>query len=121
MRKVTMINKLVLFCLAVLAFNTKIKAQHGLQMAPPVNYIFSSDSLNGFDEMSAKHSALGVGAYGDEFKVFMYNAKRSFINDKYHLIKIARTPSNPFEPDPITNPYVPNTAKLGYPSVAVAA
>src|SRR5688572_29492857 len=105
MKKVTMINKLVLFCLAILAVNIQVKAQHALQ-AVPMNYIFSSDSLNGFDEMSAKHAALGVGAYGDEFKVFIYKAKRSFIDEKYNLIKPVKSLKNPFEPDPITNPYV---------------
>ncbi len=78
MRKVTS-NKFILFCLLFLAVNFGVKAQDG-RHSVPVNYIFSSDSLKGFDENSAKQGAFDVGAYGEEYKVYMYAAKRHFID-----------------------------------------
>lgn len=46
-------------------------------------YVFPSDSLSGFDEISTKQNALDRGFFGSEYKVFMYRAKRNFINEKY--------------------------------------
>jgi hypothetical protein len=48
-----------------------------------VSYIFPSDSLRGFDEVSANQDALNRGFFGKEYKIFMYRAKRDFINKKY--------------------------------------
>ncbi|MCW3076414.1 MAG: hypothetical protein JWO32_1023, partial [Bacteroidetes bacterium] len=48
-------------------------------------YIFSSDSLNGFDEQSASAMALANACYGKEFKVFMNREKRRFIINKYNI------------------------------------
>jgi gliding motility-associated-like protein len=92
MRKVTI--KLTLLALMLLGINVGLKAQsiYGI----PVNYVFSSDSLTGFDEQAAIQGAFDVEAYGEEFKVYMYHAKRSFIDKKYNL-----TPSPILlEPDP---------------------
>ena len=50
-------------------------------------YVFPSDSLAGFDEMSANSEALTYGFFGTEYKVYMYRAKRNFINNKYIFIK----------------------------------
>ena len=49
------------------------------------NYIFSSDSLNGFDEELAKKAAFNEGFFGSEYKVYMYRAKRTFINTRYNI------------------------------------
>lgn len=46
-------------------------------------YVFPSDSLNGFNEENAKQEALRRGFFGKEYKVFMYRAKRNYINAKY--------------------------------------
>jgi hypothetical protein len=48
-----------------------------------LNYIFPADSLFGFDEATTQLQALQGGFFGTEFKVVMYQAKRSFINKKY--------------------------------------
>ncbi|MBL7922296.1 MAG: T9SS type B sorting domain-containing protein [Bacteroidia bacterium] len=48
-------------------------------------YIFTIDSLEGFDENAAASAALSEGYYGDEFKVRMYHYKRAYINSKYKL------------------------------------
>lgn len=49
------------------------------------NYKFTADSLFGFDEKIASEEALKTNCFGDEYKVFMYYAKREFIKEKYHL------------------------------------
>lgn len=85
MRKVTT-NKFILFCLLLLAVSFGVKAQDQNRHGLPVNHIFNTDSLKGFDENSAKQGAFDVGAYGEEFKVYMYNAKRSYIDNKYGLV-----------------------------------
>lgn len=73
-------NSLCTIFLAVgtlLSFNAKAQI--------PTNYIFTQDSLVGFDENTAKTMALQNNCFGGEFKSFMYKAKRKFINDKYHV------------------------------------
>lgn len=45
-----------------------------------------SDSLEGFNEALTKQKALAVGCLGEEYNVFMYYAKRSFIKTKYKLV-----------------------------------
>ncbi|MBL7911476.1 MAG: hypothetical protein JNJ41_10520, partial [Bacteroidia bacterium] len=48
-------------------------------------YIFTSDSVSGFDETAASSAALANGCYGKEFKVFLYNQKRIYVKQKYNL------------------------------------
>lgn len=109
MKKVTS-NKLILFCLLFFAVNFGIKAQSALRT--PVNYVFNPDSLKGFDENSAKQGAFDVGAYGDEFKVYMYHAKREFINQKYNIIIVQppafNSPAIPYNANAKGNPVNPN-------------
>lgn len=109
MKKVTS-NKVILFCLLFFAVNLGIKAQ--TLMRTPVNYVFNSDSLKGFDENAAKQGAFDVGAYGDEYKVFMYHAKREYINQKYNIIIVQpaeyRSPVNPNNTYLKGNPVNPN-------------
>ena len=88
MKKVTS-NKLILFCLLLLAVNFGVKAQDRHVVSG--NYIFNPDSLKGFDENAAKQGAFAASAYGDEFKVYMYAAKRQFINGKYNIIPVQVT------------------------------
>ena len=49
------------------------------------HYKFTQDSLYGFDEQTAHQEALKTNCFGEEYKVFMYYAKRAFIQQKYHL------------------------------------
>jgi hypothetical protein len=48
-----------------------------------LSYTFPQDSLDGFNEAGASKAALTHGFFGLEYKVFMYRAKRNFINKKY--------------------------------------
>jgi len=120
MKKVTS-NKLFLFCILFFAVNFGVRSQDASRTSQdvygiPVNYAFSPDSLAGFDEQAAKQGAFNALAFGDEYKVYMYAAKRNFIDVKYNLnppVKQVKyiAPSNP-------NPY----AKLNpvNPSILVA-
>lgn len=49
------------------------------------SYFFDSDSLEGFDEATARNSAISEQFYGAEFSVRMSQLKRNFINSKYRL------------------------------------
>lgn len=88
MSKVTIMTKLSLFCLLFIAATFKVNAQSKHPLVPDT-YVFSSDSLSGFDETTAKQAAFAANAYGDEYKVFMYMAKREYIKAKYSLPTIA--------------------------------
>ena len=50
-----------------------------------LSYAFPSDSIKGFDDVSASHAALQGGYFGTEYKLYMYRAKRDFINAKYNI------------------------------------
>jgi gliding motility-associated-like protein len=49
------------------------------------NYVFTADSVMGFDEQAASAAAFANACYGVEYKVFMYREKRTFIKQKYNL------------------------------------
>ena len=83
---------IALFALFAL-FATKGNAQ----MERIRNYVFANDSVAGFDEQAASVAALANASYGNEFKVFMYHAKRNYIKQKYNL----KTP--PLEPVTLFN------------------
>lgn len=72
-------KKIILCLIAVLCINGA-EAQSRLAY---LSYVFPGDSLSGFNEASAKQEALNRGFFGSEFKVFMYRAKRNYINEKY--------------------------------------
>ena len=63
--------------LSLLVFNVKAQT--------PLNYVFTQDSLNGFNEEHSKQLATLKHLVGKEFKFYMYNSKREFINHKYHI------------------------------------
>jgi hypothetical protein len=69
------------------------------QLSSKTSYVFSQDSIKGFDEVNAKAIALNSAFYGEEYKYFMYNEKRNFINKKYNIkpqpeINIIKAPSS---------------------------
>ncbi len=72
-------NKNLLSILILAFFSGSLFSQNNRYLS----YIFPSDSLKGFDEISANQDALQRGFFGKEYKVFMYRAKRNFINDKF--------------------------------------
>ena len=71
--------------LAVFCCFTKTSNAQNAKLNALKSYVFTSDSISGFDEQVAKSNALQFGLYGEEFKVFMYKQKRSFIKEKYNL------------------------------------
>ncbi len=73
------INKLILFLGLIISFKCGI-SQNRLAY---LSYTFPTDSLNGFNEMQVSYGALGAGYFGLEYKVYMYRAKRNYINNKY--------------------------------------
>ncbi len=58
-------------------------AQNNKAIKP--SYVFSVDSLIGFDETAAQNSAISEGFLGEEFKVRMWQLKRIYINSKYGI------------------------------------
>lgn len=72
--------KIILLSLLCIVSVKLINAQTKLAY---LSYVFSQDSLSGFDETGANQAALRGGYFGAEYKVFMYRAKRNFINRKY--------------------------------------
>ena len=75
-------NKIIIILLAFIAvFANKSIGQEDFRSS----YIFTSDSVSGFDETSASTAALSNGCYGKEFKVYLYNQKRDYIKQKYNL------------------------------------
>ncbi len=69
-----------LFVIVLFLSNIVVIGQNKLSY---LSYIFPSDSINGFDEDKVKNEALSHGYFGNEFKVYMYRAKRNYINEKY--------------------------------------
>ncbi len=49
-----------------------------------LSYVFPADSLSGFNEVGNSNAALSGGFFGIEYKIYMYRAKRNYINKKYH-------------------------------------
>ncbi len=82
-------NRLIFFFTTLLVSGV-IRSQSNT--FPNVNYIFSPDSLIGFDENSAKQDAFHIGCFGSEFKVYMYYSKRNFVNSKFNLKKSIQSP-----------------------------
>lgn len=72
-------------CIAVVALITAFVQTSNAQVEVMKNYIFSQDSIAGFDEQSASAGAFAENFFGDEYKVFMYRAKRTYIKQKYGL------------------------------------
>ena len=74
-------NKLLFFFFVAFLslITTNLKAQISN------SYIFSQDSLIGFDEQNSREIAAVKHLVGQEFKFYMYHAKREFVNHKYHL------------------------------------
>lgn len=50
-----------------------------------VKYVFDVDSLSGFNEPLHNKNAIKENMFGQEYKSYMYRAKRNFLKDKYSL------------------------------------
>lgn len=83
MKKTFKISTLIFVCF--LLCNQNLFSQNEKQAArlKYLSYVFPADSLKGFNEVGQSNQALKGGYFGIEYKVFMYRAKRNFINKKY--------------------------------------
>ncbi len=79
------LNLIVLFTSTVFAQHNHKWTNEELQRFAYVNYIFDEDSLKGFDWQMAQEIADKEKMTGFEYKFFMYNMKRAYINEKYNL------------------------------------
>jgi len=68
---------------AMLTYKTSAQHSHIQQRA---SYIFSADSVAGFDEQAASVLATGYGLSGQEYKYYMYKQKRKYVNQKYSIV-----------------------------------
>src|SRR5688572_17781908 len=73
--------KIMIAAVMVFAASTSVNGQIDVMR----NYVFTTDSTAGFDEQAASAAAMANASYGDEYKVFMYRAKREFVKQKYNL------------------------------------
>ncbi|MBN8694129.1 MAG: gliding motility-associated C-terminal domain-containing protein [Bacteroidetes bacterium] len=106
MKKKSIVKKLAFLLVALVLSATNANAQFEHPNVAP-NYIFSADSIKGFDENAASAAILADDYVGDEYKVMMYYMKRDFVKAKYNLKTV--------------EPIAPSTAKGGSPnSIAVA-
>ena len=99
-------KKLILILFILFAgFATKISAQES-DVEIKTSYIYTNDSIAGFDEQAASAAAIENAIYGQEFKYFMYEEKRKFVIQKYNIKSPVQKVSS----------IVPFPAKYGAPS-----
>lgn len=72
-------KKIFYFIVGCFIASTSLKAQ------VKTNYMFTSDSLSGFSEQGFIDLAKSKHLIGEEYKYFLYHAKREFVNHKYSL------------------------------------
>ncbi|PBQ31582.1 hypothetical protein CNR22_07315 [Sphingobacteriaceae bacterium] len=99
------IKKTIAVFVLLSAFYQKSHAQSNY-VESMTTYIFSRDSVNGFDEQAASAGALAGNFFGNEYKVFMYRAKRTYVNQKYGIQSI--TPKTLFQNSPSARPMPSN-------------
>jgi gliding motility-associated-like protein len=83
MKKILSISAFIFVCLLFSNQNLFSQSVQQSTRLKYLSYVFPNDSLKGFDEVSMSNDALQRGFFGIEYKVFMYRAKREFINKKY--------------------------------------
>lgn len=93
------IKKTIAVFLLLTAFYQNSQAQSAY-VEGMATYIFSQDSTQGFDEKAASAGALAGNFFGNEYKVFMYRAKRLYINQKYGIRTV--TPKTLFQNSPVS-------------------
>jgi len=87
MKKMQKMIKLFVFALLIACQAGFAQTNKTAQTAQPMhNYIFTADSLAGFDETAARNSAISEGFLGEEFKVRMWQLKRQYVNTKYSIV-----------------------------------
>ncbi|MBA3682588.1 MAG: gliding motility-associated C-terminal domain-containing protein [Bacteroidetes bacterium] len=78
--------KLFVFTLLIACQASFAQTNKTAQTPPPFyTYVFTADSLAGFDESAARNSAISEGFLGEEFKVRMWQLKRVYVSAKYGI------------------------------------
>jgi gliding motility-associated-like protein len=80
--KKTTTNLFLFLCFFTISYAYKAQSE---DVRIKTNYFFATDSIDGFDEVSAKAIALENKLFGQEFKYFMYEQKRLFVKEKFNL------------------------------------
>ncbi|MBA2611773.1 MAG: gliding motility-associated C-terminal domain-containing protein [Bacteroidetes bacterium] len=96
MKKMQKMMKLFVFALIIACQAGYAQINRTAQNAPPFTYVFTADSLAGFEEEAARNSAISEGFLGQEFKIRMYQLKRAYVNSKFNLTpqKYLKNPFN---------------------------
>ena len=74
-------RKFLPILVAILLSNSVISQSH----LKYLDYIFPTDSIAGFNADAANITAMNHYYFGIEYKVYMYKAKRDFINTNYRF------------------------------------
>ncbi len=86
MKKMQKMMKLFVFALILACQASYAQTNKTAQTPPPFHtYIFSADSLAGFEEEAARNYAISDGFLGEEFKIKMWQLKRAYVNSKYGI------------------------------------
>ena len=84
MKKMQKMIKLFVFALLI-ACQASFAQTNKTAQTPIHAYVFSADSLAGFEEEAARNYAISDGFLGEEFKVKMWQLKRQYVNAKYGI------------------------------------
>ncbi|MBS1652960.1 MAG: gliding motility-associated C-terminal domain-containing protein [Bacteroidetes bacterium] len=76
------IKQLLAVLAVVVCFGLKAQTEKTFKV---YSYVFTQDSIAGFDEESVKSMATQYGVYGNEFINYMYIKKRAYVKSKYNL------------------------------------
>jgi len=91
------------FLIAVLVFLMAFADKGKAQIEVIANYVYSGDSISGFDEQAASAAALANSCFGREYKVFLYRAKREYIKQKYNIKTVIPVTTTLFQ-NPVSRP-----------------
>jgi hypothetical protein len=80
MVRITKSLALIFLCLVTLSTNSQTHTRSLF------DYVFSSDSLRGFNEDQVRQIMVAEGTNPQDFKGYMYFAKRQFVDEKYKLV-----------------------------------
>lgn len=129
MKKLFKISAIALVCFLFGSQNLFSQNANQSTRLKYLSYVFPADSLRGFNEMGNSNAALAGGFFGVEYKVYMYRAKRNFINRKYGyspaptmdelakgstpVINAAPCVNEDFESSPSSTSTVPGVGSVG--------
>ncbi len=86
MKKIKCYLQLIAFMILAITISASAQENNNKALDYRSIFVFDSDSLKGFDEQWESASALAYGCYGNEYKIYMFKAKRRYINTKYNIV-----------------------------------